>query len=244
MKSKRAEKGQISLEFLAGISFLLLVFILFTLLAYQKSSQANEFKSYLSAKTICQEFVENVNTIAEQGSSYYKYFTLPEKILGNYDYNLSTYGNRLQISWNSASSPYSLPIETRNLTIYCLDKGGGKKNKIINDHGKIIVTCYRPDLKPLAESFKPQEVAAGAIINLSIKIKNLGVLASGEFTTLFNSQNITLDLEPEERKEIKVEYSAPVIAGNYTILVVVDSKNEIKESIESDNSVNVTLEVK
>lgn len=239
-----------SLEFLAGVGFLLFVFLMFTLLAYQKSSQSTELKSYLHAKSICKNFANDINTIAEQGSSYFKYFILPEKIAGNYEYNFSVYANRVEISWDSRQSPYSLPVETQNLTIYCLDKEEGKKNKILNQNERILVTCYRADLKPLAESFAPEEVSAGETINLSIKVKNSGVLSSGDFTVLFNLEPINLSLDPEERKEIKVEYIAPSAVGNYTIPVIVDSGGEVEdggeveESIETDNSLNITLEVK
>jgi hypothetical protein len=244
MKRKRNLKGQSSIELITGIVFLLLIFTLILFLAYQKTRESLMLKSVIDAKRVVKTFAMSINVIAEQGSSYYKYVSIPETLYKNFNYSLTTYGTWVEISWDSKASPLSSSLVTSNVTVYCLDKSMEKKNKILNDNGEIIITCYRPDLKPLPETFKPREVTSGEIVNLSIKVKNSGVVDSGEFTVLFNSQPIVLSsLGVEKTERVKVEYTAPLTPGNYTIPILVDSQDDIYESIEEDNFYNATIEV-
>lgn len=239
------KKAQTSMELITGIVFLSLIFLIFLIVANEKLQESNDIKSWIDAKRICKKFAMNIDTIASQGNSYYKKFKLPEKVYKNFDYNISLYSNRVEISWDSKLSPYSLPIATSNVTIYCLDKDEHKENKILNDNENIIILCYKPELTILKEKFYPTEVNSGKKVNLSVWIKNIGLVKAGQFKVLLNSQELTINsLDVDESIKIFANYTAPLNAGNYSVGMILDPNNDIDESIESNNYYNATISVR
>jgi len=94
----------------------------------------------------------------------------------------------------------------------------------------------------MKDTFSPSKVKTAESINLSISITNSGLVEAKEFTVLFNSQpNFVESLNIGEVKVISTNYTAPITPGIYNIPVIVDSENNIIESIETDNFYNATI---
>ncbi|MEM2918590.1 MAG: CARDB domain-containing protein [Candidatus Altiarchaeota archaeon] len=239
------KKAQTSMELITGIVFLSLIFLIFLIVANEYLRESNDIKSWIDAKRICRKFAMNIDTISTQGNSYYKKFKLPAKLYKNFDYNLSVYSNRVEISWDSKLSPYSSAIVTSNVTIYCIDKDEYKENKILNDNESVIVICYKPELIILKDKLYPTEVNSGEKVNLSVWIKNIGLVKAEQFKVLFNSQELVVNsLGVDEATKIFVNYTAPLTSGNYTVSIILDPNDDIDESIESNNYYNATIFVR
>lgn len=234
--------GQSAIELIVIIGFMLLIFIILVFAAGEKTTESNEFRTFIDAKRIAVSVADNIDTISRLGSGYYRYFSIPEKIYGDYGYEINITGNLVEITWENYV--WSDQLITSNVTIFCLDKGMTKKNKILNDNENIWITCYRPDLAPLNGTLKPYSAGANSSINLSIDITNFGTINAGSFTVLFNSNPVIVpSLNVDQTTVVSTNLTAPVSAGNYTIEIYIDYNNEINESIESDNFYNGTIRI-
>jgi len=131
------KKGQTSIELIISLGFLILTFAIIVILAYDKTSESAEIKVYMDVKRIGESIKDNINTVSEQGPGYYKYFSIPSRIRGFYDYNVSIYGNMLHISWDHRLSPYTTHLISANVTLLELEKGANNRNCIMNDNGLI-----------------------------------------------------------------------------------------------------------
>ncbi len=238
----KSPSGQSTIEFIIIIAFMLLIFIMLVFLAWEKTTESNEFRTFIDAKKIAISITDNINTISRLGSGYYRYLSIPAGIYGNYEYEINITGNLVGITWGDYV--WSDQMITSNVTIFCLDKGMNKKNRILNDNENILITCYRPDLGPVNATLKPYSAGANSSINVSIDVTNFGVRNAGSFVVLFNSQStIVPGLDVDQTKTITVNLTTPESPGNYTIEIYVDSNNEINESIESDNLYNGTIRI-
>lgn len=234
--------GQSAIELIVIIGFMLLIFIILVFAAGEKTTESNEFRTFIDAKRIAVSITDNINTISRLGSGYYRYFSIPEKIYGDYGYEINITGNLVEITWENYV--WSDQLITSNVTVFCLDKGMTKKNKILNDNENIWITCYRPDLAPLNGNLKPYSAGANSSINVSIDITNFGTINAGSFTVLFNSNPVIVpSLNVDQTTIVSTNLTAPVSAGNYTIEIYVDYNNKINESIESDNFYNGTIKI-
>lgn len=138
------EKAQSSIEFISVVGFVFLIFMISLIVVWDKQRGAIEEKIFLDAKRVCDSIATNINTISEQGDGYYRYFSIPDKLYGGYDYNITIYPNisRVWIKWDTHS--YSASIITANLEIIFIQKGEDKENCVINRGGKVYInsTCW------------------------------------------------------------------------------------------------------
>ncbi|MFH1402650.1 MAG: hypothetical protein ABIH11_00090 [Candidatus Altiarchaeota archaeon] len=135
--SSQDNHGQTSIELIISLAFLILTFVILVLLATDKTEESAELKIYLDVKRIGESIKDNVNTVSQQGPGYYKYFSLPERIRGHFDYNVSVEGNTLYISWDHRLSPWSSQMVTPNVTVINITKGLNSRNCVINDEGVV-----------------------------------------------------------------------------------------------------------
>ncbi|RLI90508.1 MAG: hypothetical protein DRO89_05740 [Candidatus Altiarchaeales archaeon] len=254
----RSMKGQTTVEMIIVVALILIVFTVSVLVAHRKTVESNDFKMMLDAKRIAQSIADNINTIAEQGPGYYRYFTLPPYISGGYDYNISIYGNFVEITWESryGEQGYITQIVTGNATKYCLDKGGNTKNKVFNYNERILVTCNRADLMLLGDSFKPETAKNGTDVNISIDVLNYGILDVPD-TTRFNVTfrnnilgNYTYTIQGLHADRRKTAYafidsSKTSNPGTYSIYINITEypTQPINESYKGDNWYNATLTI-
>lgn len=235
--------GQSTVELIITIGFMLLIFTIVIFLVGEKTIESNEFRTFTDAKRITVSIVDNIDTISRLGSGYYRYFSIPEKIYGDNEYEINITGNLVEITLEE-NSTWSDQLITSNVTIFCLDKGMNKKNKILNDNENILILCYRPDLKPVNGSLRPYSAGADSDINVSIDIINYGVRNAGPFVVLLNSTSINVpSLDADHVITITTNFTSPPSGSNWTIEVYVDHADAINESIESDNFYNGTIRI-
>ena len=245
-----AKKGQTSMELIITIAFTLFIFIIVALFASEKNRESNDFKIKIDTKRICKSVADNINNIAEQGSGFYRYFSLPRRVYGEHEYNISIYGNWVEISLEDHHYTRINQIVTSNVTVFCLDKGLNKRNKIFNDRERIFIICHKPELMMVNGSFHPVSALANESINVSIDVINFGPVDCGQFRVLFNNTilNNTVSvvvpsLKSEEVAEVWFNMTTPETTGYYPIEIKIDVNNSVNESIESNNFYNGTLNV-
>jgi hypothetical protein len=252
----RSERGQTTIEMIVVIGLILIVFTVVVLFAHRKNLESNDFKMMLDAKRVGQSIADNINTIAEQGSGYYTYFTLPPRIFGEREYNISVYGNFVEIDWESRSGEqrWSTQLVTANVSRYCLDKGGTARNKIFNFNERILITCNRADLMPIEGSFKPAKAVNGTDITFTVDVFNYGVLDSGKFNVTFAFRNMSwwnysreiADLGADEMVTVNATIpssNTTVPSGVYPMEIYVDPEGLINESYKGDNWCNTSSSV-
>jgi len=237
-------RGQTSLESLVSIVFAMFILVMVALLAAQKNNEGTDLKIKTDSKRIATSLADNINMIAEQGSGFYKYFSIPEKVYGDNDYNISINSSLLEID----SENYAMvkQLLTANVTRYCLDKGPDKKNKVYNDQEKIYIICNRPELMIMNGTLWPHQAANGTKTNISISIMNFGPVDSETFKVYFNNNNtysLNTSLKSEEKKEVNVTMDMPPARGPFQVNVTLDPDKKINESIESNNFYNTTINV-
>ncbi|MBU4266645.1 MAG: hypothetical protein L6243_00935 [Candidatus Altiarchaeales archaeon] len=234
--------GQSAMEMVIAIAFIMMIFIIL-LFSYQlKLIESNELKMVMDGKRICRSVSTNINTIAEQGPSYYLYFNIPQKIQGGHEYNITVSKNFVDIAWYQFS--WTEQIITTNVTVHCLDKGLDVKNKVLNDNDRVLILCNRPELTPLPDSFEPITAVANETLNVSIDVENFGVTDAGSFTVRVNDTNVAVSgLGRDEKTTVMAELTMPPSPEDYRVRISVDYNDEINESIESNNVYNATIQV-
>jgi hypothetical protein len=236
-------RGQTSLEFLIGITFILFILVLSAVFASQKTAEGDDLKIKIDGKRVCTSFADNVNNIAEQGNGFYKYFSFPARIYGDNDYNITVYGNWVEVT--SGNYTWSRQTVSSNISVICLDKGLTRKNKIFNQLEMIYVICDKPELRVVNDSLRPISVHSNQSINISFQVMNFGPVDAGEFNVSFNetlNQTIT-KLDSEEKTYLVYSITTPQDPGVYIINITIDPENQINESIENNNVYNATLKV-
>ncbi|MFC2154452.1 CARDB domain-containing protein [Candidatus Altiarchaeota archaeon] len=255
MKPER--KGQAGVELIVSFGFILLIFIIIGLLATRTIQDSTQLKIYTDAKRVTDSFSDNINTISEQGSGYYRFFNLPQVLYGLENYTLSVSKNIVEITWGNQYA-WARPVINSNVTVHCLDYGRNYTNRVLNDDGRLIITCHRPDLLPVNTSINANPGQGGIINNVSIDVLNSGHIdAEKDFTVMFTNLDrvdgtcagnhpctgVVVNGLPADKSKI-VSYLTPVWgAGTYRIQVEVDYLDEVLESIEEDNNFNFTLQL-
>jgi len=234
--------GQSALEMVMATAFIMIIFIIL-LFSYQlKLLESNELKMVMDGKRICRSVSTNINTIAEQGPSYYLYFSIPQKVQGGHEYNITVSKNFVDIAWYQFS--WTEQIITTNVTVHCLDKGLDVKNKILNEDDRVLILCNRPELIPLPDSFVPLTAGVNETLNVSIDVENFGVIDAGSFTVRFNDTDVVVsELRKDEKTTVMAELTTPLLPEDYLVRISVDYNDEINESIESNNVYNATIQV-
>jgi len=146
-----SDRAQGSPEFTVVVSFVLLVFLVMTLVVFQKQSETYNFQVFLDAKRVASTVASNINMISQNGHGYYRYFSLPEKLYGYTDYDINFGRENLTESFlwiNYSDTTYSVPLITSNVVIYQNDltKRENETNCVSNINGSISIngTCILP----------------------------------------------------------------------------------------------------
>jgi hypothetical protein len=236
-------RGQASVESLMTVVFAVLILTVVSILAMQKSNEANDLKTKTDARRVLDILVDNVNNIAGQGSGFYRYFTLPETLYGDREYNISIYGNLAELG--SGDYADTRELRTSNITVICMDKDLRKSNKVYSDQEKIYIICDKPELIVVNGSFRPFRAVVNDTMNVSVTIMNFGPAGSGQFNVSINNttQVVVPSLASEEKVVVSAWINAPAKTGPYNIPIVVDSGYAVDESIESNNVFNATINV-
>ena len=124
-------KAQASMEFIVLISFVLLIFAVFTPFLWKQQNEILSERKTLTAEKIALIIKKEVDMAVMFGSGYERNFTIPNDILGS-NYTISIHGKILVLNWNSG--------ETQEILITNKTSGipSPGKNKISNEDDVIV----------------------------------------------------------------------------------------------------------
>ncbi|MFH0860478.1 MAG: hypothetical protein V1921_04705 [Candidatus Altiarchaeota archaeon] len=133
----KSNLSQASMELILTIGIIMLIFVVVVLTSIEKSRESDEVKMFLDARRIMTSVADNINTISEQGSGFYLYFSIPERIFGYRDYNISAYENIVEITWENYV--LSTPVIVSNVSILDLKMGETERNCVMNKDGRVCI---------------------------------------------------------------------------------------------------------
>ena len=228
-------RGQSGIEFITGVALILLVFVVVVVMVIDKTAETSRVKTLIDSQRVAVSFRDNINMINEEGPGYYAYFTAPAMLHGGYDYELIVRNNVLEIVWDD--NAWSTKVIPTNVTVYCLDKGYTAQNRIFYGPNGIEVTCNRPNLKVLPGTLvlTPGKTTVDVINDAHV---DAGGFRSRLQTNSTPSASVVATSGLPAGETTTLEFSLD--SKNYTY-VAVDYFDEVNESIESDNIMNVTL---
>lgn len=231
-------RGQVSLELITTVGFVLLIFIVVLLLALEKSGFAYNLKLFLNARSVAKSLAVNVNTISEQSAGYFRYVSFPSRLFGDVDYDLSASEDTVSIIYGG--DEWTEHVISANVTLFCLDKGEGLRNRIENTGKAVIITCSRPNLVFEANSFTASSSKAGENATVSVVVEDRSHVAAPAFTVRLNqSSNATVaSLASGARTRVPYNITVPP-AGTASILFEIDPEGSVNETIEGDNNLTV-----
>ena len=234
------QKGQIALELILTILIIFLILIVMTLYSIEKVQESNNIKSLIDAKRICTSIAYNLDAIKGQGQGYYKYFSIPERIHGNYDYDVIINESVVTVLWDE-NKWFSTRRIASNVTIHCMDYGENETNRIWNRGSHLEITCYRPNLKPREDSIRYWNDNGN--VTVSVKFENDAHIYATAFNVSIDSNREDVaGLDSYER--IEVNYTiVNMPAGGYSVVITTDTDDTIDESIEADNVLNKTITI-
>ncbi|MBD3388771.1 MAG: hypothetical protein GF416_06855 [Candidatus Altiarchaeales archaeon] len=230
---RRGLRGQTGLELIIGISVLLMIFCVIVLIAMEKTAESSRIKTLLDARRVATSVKDNVNMIGQQGPGYYSYFSLPNRLHGDYEYDIVIRGNVLEMMWGERT--WTTRVMDSNISVHCLSKGLNTRNRIKNNKAGIEVTCHLPNLK----------VVPGSLVIVDnttwVEIVNDAHVDSPYFKTSLLTNDTTLNVSTSSLKA----YDSLTLSFNSTfgefVTVTVDYLDTVNESIETDNNVTKTI---
>lgn len=126
-------EGQISMEFLAYVGILLLIFAIFAPIFFQQTVRINLQKGRLQANKIATILEKEINTAIRFGHGYSRNFTVSTSIAKN-NYSIEVYQNlsMLEVSWRDQRATRQLLGKNFQGNLH------PGQNQIKNSNGKII----------------------------------------------------------------------------------------------------------
>ncbi|MDD5111007.1 MAG: hypothetical protein PHG85_00510 [Candidatus Altiarchaeota archaeon] len=232
-------KAQASIELVTALVIMILILVLMVVYSIDRTQESADIKTFIDAKRISGSVGDNLDSIQQQGRGYYKYFSIPERLQGNYEYNLTISQNVVELAWNDKA--WAVTTIASNVVVYCLDYGLNSTNRVRNEGNNLSITCYKPNLRPLDESFRYWN--DGGNVTVSVHFENDAQVGSADFNISLDGAGKGLSgLNPYE----EVEINHTIIgfpSGGYPVVIVADVTNRVEESIESDNMVNRTITI-
>ncbi|MBD3260276.1 MAG: hypothetical protein GF334_01140 [Candidatus Altiarchaeales archaeon] len=247
----RRRRGQASIELIASLGFVLLIFAVAGVGVLHRSRTASDLKTYLDVEVVGRTLTDNIETINQQGQGYWKLFSIPNYLRGGYDYNVSVKRGVLEIRWGG-EGVWTHRLSSVNVTIINMDKGLDKQNKVKYTENGIQITGHRPNLRPLPGSFIVKDNETHAWVNCTVEndahvdmesTDTLDIVVAMEYddgtgNKAYNIQTVD-GFRSYERRLIVFPETHLMQSWDpeedYRFTVYVDNDTEINESIEFDN---------
>jgi len=251
MAYSRNSRGQASIELVVGVMFLLMIFSVAMMLANQKMSESSELKAYLDAKRVGRSVKLNIEAVGEQGPGYFKYFSVPGKIQGGYNYTVTVSGNVLEVLYHGRR--WSTRLGVGNVTIHSIDYGLEFSNRVVYAPQGIVVVGHRPNLLPVTQSLSFDYNSSSNVILVFIDVKNDAHVGSPASTLSFSQFHGGM-MEPAvfaqvpaipafESVRVCLEDTLYGGGGLKTFVFEVDAEGVVDEGVEDDNVVEKTVYV-
>lgn len=233
---------------IVGFGVILLVFSVTVLFAMDKMRAASEFKTYVDGKRVAAIVRDNINTVTQQGTGYYKFFSIPTYLRGGYAYNISVRKGVLELSYEGRT--YSSRLNTENVTVYSLDKGVGVRNRAYNSPQGVEVTGHRPNLVPVKNSVTASYNSSTGNVSMSVDVENEGHVDSNPCELRFIQEDAGTRSTVVGVPAVGAGAVYTVNASDegfaspaYLFLVDVDVNGNVTEGKETDNHLNMTVAV-
>jgi len=232
--SPKRETGQSGLEFVMGFGFLLLTLLIAISISTQKTGESAKLKTAIDAQRIGTSIKDNINAISQQGPGFSKYFSVPNRIQGGFDYDIHINSNVLELTW--VENSWSTYLISSNISYHCISKGFDKKNRVkYHDDGTLEVSCHLPNVRADMRTHRVYENYT------TIEIENDAHVPADYFKVYFDNNdtdgNFTITgLGPGKRQQLWFNTTN----GDFLDFRL-DFLSEVNETTELDN--NYTLEV-
>lgn len=109
--SRTARSGQTSLEFMAMLIFVMLVFTTFYTVFADRQMEVRQQQESLMAEQITNDVVFEIQMALVQGDGYARTFTVPEELLGN-EYSMDVVNKTLILSWDDRNMYQDAIVDT------------------------------------------------------------------------------------------------------------------------------------
>ena len=100
-------KAQVSIEFLALVSFMVLTFVIYTPFFWQQQLDIEVEKEYLIGEKIALSVKKEIDIAVMFGSGYKRNFTLPKQI-SNSNYVIAIENKTLKLRWKNRATEENL----------------------------------------------------------------------------------------------------------------------------------------
>ena len=226
--SKKALKGQGGLEFIMAFGFLMMVLLMASLISIQKTQDSADLKTAMDAKRVGTSIKDNLDTIAQQGPGYYRYFSIPRSLQGGYDYDVRIEGNVIEISYEQNS--WSAYLISSNITYNCLTKGYLRKNRVKYEPWGLTLNCHLPNLKADDASYFQEG-------NWSyLEIVNDAHVPSEGFMVFYDTNASHLNFTVGGMAPYQRVTAAFNISGADYLKVIIDYMDFVNETTKADNN--------
>jgi len=234
-----AGKAQVGMELIATLVVIFIILVVITIYSIEKAQESNDLKTFIDAKRICSSVANNLDAIQQQGEGYYKQFSIPDNIQGNFEYNITIGSNSVEMSWNEKA--WIANTMASNVTVTCLSYGLNETNRIWNRGSYLEVSCHRPNIRPIEDSVEYWNDNGN--VTLSVEFENEGHIDAGAFNVSVDS-HLTEISNLQAYEKLKTNTTIPNFnLGGYTVVIKADFENAIEETLESDNEINKTITI-
>jgi len=194
-------KAQISIEFMIGVMFLLVVYIA-AISGFSTFANTNIIQDE-AAKQVCYTVSSAISSADIGGSGFSMNESIPYKIGTSYEYSVTVLNkSNVDIDWPNGF--FSCSMVTQNVTIITMYAG---KFSLNNVNGTVYISTINTDKLSYNLSETVHTNGIYFFNNVSLKVYNNGVLVLGYPITIQSMNN-------------NFSYNfVPTIAGHYTIKV-------------------------
>lgn len=134
----RSRRAQGSPEFIVVVSFVAMVFLIALLIGFQRQAESHGLQVFLDAKSVVRTVAGNIDMISKNGDGYHRFFSIPERLYGFTDYEITVYGNFVGIAYGGET--WSASILTSNVSVLRLEKGESHQNCVANVDGEVVIS--------------------------------------------------------------------------------------------------------
>ncbi|MFH1402985.1 MAG: hypothetical protein ABIH11_01790 [Candidatus Altiarchaeota archaeon] len=85
----KSNSSQVTVEFIAVMGILLMIFMMSSYVIYLKYVRTSDFKVYIDGLLAVTSIADNINTVNMVGDGYWMYFNIPARLYAFSDYNVS-----------------------------------------------------------------------------------------------------------------------------------------------------------
>jgi hypothetical protein len=128
--------GQMSLEMVSGVGFVLLMLIAFSVVSFSRYQEFVYERDSIAAKSVARQVATEINVAMASGSGYSRVFELPQTLEGGAVYSVAANSTTqaVEIAWGALGYSYWIPMLSSDVEEKTLLPGN---NTVSNDGGVV-----------------------------------------------------------------------------------------------------------